>query len=263
VTNGDPISEKKASLFIQPYPVTYPKSTLYDDTVIDNQYYSAAIIHLEAKNDLHAPLKFESVQQNPATGSGVLQQFTVFTGLYSITSPPFWHENANIQLLLQTTATIDTSDSVYLCRWDGTTTAWLPLDQNKAVAADTTRISVPITESGIYALCRKSGQSVNSPGDITIYPNPLSLRKHGGTAYFRGNSITDIRIYSITGTLVWRFPSETFNSSRTSLVVKYPWNCKNGSGTDISPGIYSVMIVQNDPLEQVPLRQHRTLLITP
>ncbi|MBN1757018.1 MAG: hypothetical protein JW863_01800 [Chitinispirillaceae bacterium] len=100
------------------------------------------------------------------------------------------------------------------------------------------------------------------PADqINLYPNPISLRRHHGTAYVSGNDISEIAVYSLNGSLVWRLPEQTFAAS--SGRQRFNLICRNRNGTDFAPGIYTVVITR-DPLSNVsPSRVRRKLLIAP
>ena len=99
--------------------------------------------------------------------------------------------------------------------------------------------------------------------DITIFPNPVSLRRQKGRVNFRGNDISDISIHTISGMLVWHYSTETENASGLISPGHYTWDCRTGAGSHIVPGTYMVLIVRKDQLSTTPVRTRHKLLIAP
>ena len=96
---------------------------------------------------------------------------------------------------------------------------------------------------------------------VDLYPNPVSLRRHHGITHISGNDISEIAVYSLNGSLVWRLPEQT--PLPASVRQRFNLDCKTGNGTGFAPGTYTVIITRNSYSNLSPLRLRRKLLITP
>ncbi|MBN1578796.1 MAG: hypothetical protein JW913_19710 [Chitinispirillaceae bacterium] len=100
--------------------------------------------------------------------------------------------------------------------------------------------------------------------DISIFPNPVSLRRQQGKVNIRGSGISDIFIYAITGSLLWRYSEATAQSSVPDIPGQHTWYCTS-SGSAVVPGTYTVVIARDDPslVSPSPSRSRHKLLVTP
>ena len=133
---------------------------------------------------------------------------------------------------------------------------WSVLDRATIIVTN----ADPVIYTRNYTIATNVDSIVPSPA-IDLYPNPLSLRTHDGTAYISGEDIADIAIYSVNGSLVWRLPP------RDDPILpgkrRYSIPCRNSSGSRLVPGPYAVVITRDAASALKPSRSRRTLLITP
>ncbi|MBN1309590.1 MAG: hypothetical protein JXA18_16840 [Chitinispirillaceae bacterium] len=106
------------------------------------------------------------------------------------------------------------------------------------------------------------GDTIPYYHDITVFPNPVSLQRQGGKVVIRGSDISDISIYTVTGSLMWRFSAAAAHSSVTGAPGQHTWDCTR-SGAAAVPGTYTVVVVRDDPSSVGPLRTRHKLLVTP
>jgi hypothetical protein len=104
-------------------------------------------------------------------------------------------------------------DSTFVALWDTLTLQWKPL-RNSIIAADGRSISAELSHFSRYAIV--SQPSTDFRADMIISPNPFSPRVRPGNGRPLGTCIKatvaapeqnfislDLRIYSLTGDLVW------------------------------------------------------------
>ena len=103
--------------------------------------------------------------------------------------------------------------------------------------------------------------SIIPAGQVDLYPNPVSIRRHHGTTSICGTDISDIAVYSLNGTLVWRLPEQPETVS--SVRQRHTLACRSSNGTSFAPGTYTVFITRSALSKLTPQRLRRTLLITP
>ena len=86
----------------------------------------------------------------------------------------------------------------------------------------------------------KASDSIPITESIVVYPNPFNANKGIGYVTFNGltNIITTVRIYNLTGELIYETDEEVYNG-------KAFWGCKNNSGKDVASGIYIYLITNN------------------
>jgi hypothetical protein len=134
-------------------------------------------------------------------------------------------------------------------------TPWTSLDEAILV---TTNADPVIIRDYTIAL---NVDSIVISNSIDLYPNPVSIQRNKSTVYVGGTDISDIAIYSLRGTLLWRLPDR----SVTTLPgrQRYELACRNKNGTSFSRGTYSVIITRDELSDIKPHRSRKKLLITP
>jgi hypothetical protein len=259
-SNGDLFDQKNLSLLLQPYPVMYTKGTIFRDTLIDSAFNGIAAIELEAAENLHGPLVFVDV----AVETEILEEFSPVSTSYSVQYPSFWHDNGSVTLsIIRPADPVSSPDSVYLCRRIDSTDTWEPVAVEYIGSADSLSITHTLDEPGVYALCLKSSDFNELLSKITVYPNPVSLRSHDGIVNIIGKEISEVFVYTITGTLIWHFTPEPLTSAQTNRFMRLRWKGRNSSGSTVSPGIYSMVVIQDGDSGGGPYRTRKKMIITP
>jgi len=260
-TNGNPVEQPEVTLFIQPYPLTYRKGTTVSDTVDDPKSIGSAILDITAEGDLHGPFSF-SLATAPAGSTDDDQGFLPISTVYEATTPAFWHENASMRITVHPSTLPITADTVYLGAWDARSTSWKPLTSGVVPTSDTKSFASTITGSGMFALLRKNSRYIDTTEQLTIYPNPLSIKQHIDIFYFRGKNISRISIYRLDGTLMYKIIIPAEDSESNSQHHTYEWNIIQ-SGRVCSPGLYVAQIVQLSTAKKSSTITRRKLMVTP
>lgn len=257
-SNGDVSGQKNLSLLLQPYPVAYAKETIFRDTIIDTSFDGTAVVELKAKDDLHGHLEFIQVDIE----TDMLEEYSPVSSCFSVEFPPFWYDNGPVTLSIDRPA-VDpalSSDTVYLCLRNDSTETWEPVAAEYIGSGDSLSVTYTLDESGMYALCIESRDFHDLLSKITVYPNPVSLRSHDGIVNIIGKEITEVFVYTITGTLIRHFTSDGF---ATNQFMRLRWNGKNSRGATVSPGIYSMVVVQNGNSGRGQYRTRKKMVVTP
>jgi hypothetical protein len=275
LTNGSSTLVRKAVVSDLSCPVTYRAGdfTILPATAPDDRSFAAAA--LSARADLHCPLTTRSI---PDSVMVVPRAVTAVSAFFKVNFPAFWGANASIAVTLgvrashvhQLSATLFIkSDSLRLCHWNDSTARWDILTGARFHTGDTLRWTIDSAHSGVYTvLAPEFTTPVDSSGGITVFPNPARLSQANGAPkfgmHFKGSTITDVRIYTLSGALVC--DSKTNKNVFLSLPSQPDetvWRLVNGAGKPVSPGCYSAALFCRDPLTDQTTSKRFKVLVFP
>ena len=122
----------------------------------------------------------------------------------------------------------------------------------------------PVVQPGIYAVFHSMASWLDSLSSVAVFPNPARLKTNARIA-FRGKSLLELWIYSISGALV---AHDVYGQNRQPSAVGetvdgFDWRLRSTSGTAVSPGIYYAWISFKDPITKGTKKQTQKMFVIP
>ena len=252
VTNGHPSQKLDYTVSFQFCPVTYTSDSIYNISAASSDSQSFASVLLDTKSDLRCPLEITIQSNKSILDSAREHSLKPLSSTFQLSYPLFWSneqasDSVSIALFINIPLkSIFQYDSVSIYKWNQSSLQW---DRTTSVVTDTTdtlKMKLGVSEPGIYAVFTPVDTKSEK---IVAYPNPIRKSKHR-IVKFDGGNISEIRIYNISGALIFRsFEKE--------------WNLKNNNGRDIIPGLYTAIIVFQSETGSKPATVYRKILVAP
>jgi hypothetical protein len=276
-TNGRYDRIRQATVTFETCGITILKGAtrLYGAPIPDSgQRPPYALLTVNALTNLACSLSIAVTDPGPAAKKSALQDSLIGTGTYyEVSFPPSWQYNASMRLLIAEpmaavqaiAAAYKCSDSVfYMFRWDSGSLRWskcLPVTWSSRDSIYRWQCAVNVP--GIYAVFAQLFTPDSSGLPFVAFPNPVHMRG-GGTCNFQGNSLVELWIYSIDGTLV----SHALRGSGASPSIAetrdgFEWRLISSSGKRVAPGIFYAYVGYKDEKTKGMRKKSQKLFVLP
>ena len=249
VTNGDPSQTKDYSVAFDNCAITHNENEKFTINVTADDLLSSASIAISSKVALRCDLTLATTEQRPLIDNAILAGLQPISSIFSLKIPFVW-ESGTDRIFSISVPNQSDSTNIGVYYWNSIVSKWQKIDTTvMRYSKDTLVNDIENVLSGEYAIF-KSGV----PTTISMYPNPVSLRKK--SISFEGAIINDIYIFDVNGALVYRT-----NKKSENLITK--WNLTNSSNKTVSPGYYLAVVNFDNSSTNTVKTVHKKLMVVP
>ena len=253
VTNGHPSLARNYMVSFQHCGINYKtgSSQSIAATSVDKQ--SSASVQLDTKKDLRCPLRISDTLDKQLIASAQASYLKPISSLFHISFPAVWSSSmsgdsisASLTIYPESSPQID---DALIYAWNPSSSLWEKSGNSIIDTTGTINITHAITDPGIYAVF--VSQTNNHKGSIVASPNPVRLRGKQGQVRFTGAEILEIRIYSSTGSLVYKTVTDNL------------WHLNNSENKRVVPGLYHAIITFKNNETYRTETARRKIMVTP
>ncbi|NLG18167.1 MAG: hypothetical protein GX556_12615 [Fibrobacter sp.] len=253
VTNGHPSLVRDYIVSFQHCGINYKagSSQSIAATSVDKQ--SSASVQLYTKKDLRCPLQISDTLDNRLIDSAQAHYLKPISSLFHISFPAVWSSSmsgdsisATLTMYPESSQQIDDA-SIYV--WNSSSSLWAKSGNPIIDTSGTVNITRTITDPGIYAVFVPKTNS--HKGSILASPNPVRLKGKQGQVRFTGAEILEVRIYSSTGSLVYKTVTDNL------------WHLNNSENKSVAPGLYHAIITFKNNETYRTETARRKIMVTP
>jgi hypothetical protein len=277
VTNGRYDRVRQATVTFETCGITILKGAtrLYSAPIPDSgQRPPYALLTVNALSNLACSLSIAVTDPGPAAQKSALHDSLIGTGTYyDVSFPPSWQYNASMRLLVAEPKGVvmaiatarQCSDSVfYVFRWNSGSLRWSECLPFTVLSRDSIyRWQCTVTLPGIYAVFAQLFTPDSSGLPFVAFPNPVHVRG-GGSCIFQGNSLVELWIYSIDGTLVAHaLRGQGASPSIAETRDGFEWRLISSSGKKVAPGIFYAYVGYKDEKTKGMRKKSQKLFVLP